>query len=267
MPSIKQSKLTEWWASYFDAHYLIEHEPMFDDHAARREVARLVEVLQLPVGARVLDVPCGQGRHTALLAEAGYNAEGLDYSAHLLRAARAATPAGVAGSVRYRRGDMRELPAPWTGRFDAVLNVSTSFGFFRYPADDARVLREFARVLAPGGTLVWHGASRDGVMARFLSRDWWPTSDGALIGHRRRFDLLSGLLTVDSEWRGPAGAGQRTYQLRLYTATRLAELLADVGLIVEEAFSGWTAHPLTRRAGEMLLVARKRELPGMRRPR
>ena len=58
-------------------------------------------------------------------------------------------------------------------RFDAVLNLFTSFGFFAAPHDDARVIAEFARVLKPGGTLVWHGGNRDGVMARFLSRDWW----------------------------------------------------------------------------------------------
>jgi SAM-dependent methyltransferase len=264
MTRAKPAKVTEWWASYFDAHYLIEHEPMFGDRAARREVARLVDVLQLPQGARILDVPCGQGRHTALLAEAGYQVDGLDYSAHLLRQAHAAVPERLRRTLRYRRGDMRALPPQWTGRFDAVVNVSSSFGFFRHPADDARVLGEFARVLAPGGTLVWHGASRDGVMARFLSRDWWPASDGSLIGHRRRFDLLSGILTVETEWRGPAGPGERVYQIRLYTATQLADLMAGVGLIVEEAFSGWTDRPLARRAGEMLLVARKRELPRVR---
>ncbi len=238
---------------------------MLGARAARREVGRILEVLQAPVGARILDVPCGQGRHAALMAEAGYQVDGLDYSMHLLRHARAAIPARERRTLRYRRGDMRALPREWTARFDAVVNVATSFGFFQRPADDARTLAEFARVLVPGGTLVWHGANRDGVMARFLSRDWWPTSDGALIGHRRRFDALSGILTVDTVWRGPAGSGERTYRLRLYTATRLAELLSDVGLIVEEAFSGWTDQPLTRRAGEMLLVARKRELPRRRR--
>ena len=64
-----------------------------------------------------------------------------------------------------------------------MLNLFTSFGFFAEPADDRRVLAEFARVLAPGGVLVWHGGSRDGVMARFLQRDWWQTADGTLIAH------------------------------------------------------------------------------------
>jgi SAM-dependent methyltransferase len=256
-PQLRRAAATEWWASYFDAHYLVEHEPMFGERTTRREVGRLIEALGAPVGARVLDVPCGQGRHAALLAEAGYRVDGVDYSPYLVGRARAAIPPQSRRSVRFHRGDMRALSSAWTGRFEAVINVGTSFGFFRHPADDARALGEFARVLAPGGTLVWQGANRDGVMARFLSRDWWPTSDGALVGHQRRFDPLSGVLTVQTEWRGPAGTGERAYHLRLYTATRLAELLADVGLIVEQAFSGWTDRPLTRRAGEMLLVARK----------
>jgi len=248
----------EWWASYFDAHYLKEYEPLFTSAQDRRDVARLIEVLQLPVGARVLDVPCGQGRHARLLAEAGLVVEGLDYSPVLLRAARAAARhAPPHARPRYHRGDMRTLPPAWAGRFDAVVNLFTSFGVFRYPADDARVIRELARVLADDGVLVWHGGSRDGVMARFIARDWWRTADGTLIAHDRRFDPLSGVLTVEATWEGPAGRGTRSYHLRLYTATRLAELMADAGLIVEEAYDGWTRRPLGRRSGEMLLVARK----------
>jgi len=221
-------------------------------------VARLIELLALPVGTHILDVPCGQGRHARLLAEAGYQVDALDYSAHLLGVARAF---GARDGLHYRRGDMRALPVRWTHRFDAVINVFTSFGFFLHPGDDRRVLREFARTLKPGGTFVWHGASRDGVMARFLARDWWHTADGTFVAHERNFDPLSGVLSVEVQWRGSAGAGHRTYRIRLYTATLLADLLADVGIIVEQAFDGWTTRPLSRRSGEMLLIGRKRELP------
>lgn len=219
-------------------------------------MARLIEVLGLPTGSRVLDVPCGQGRHSHLLAEAGFLVDGLDYSTTLLARAK---KRGTGPLLRYHRGDMRQLPADWTGRFDAVLNLFTSFGFFADPADDQRVVDEFARVLAPGGTLVWHGGNRDGVMARFLDRDWWQTSDGTLHAQERRFDPLSGILTIESRWSGPSGSGNREHRIRLYTATRLAELCAQAGLIVEEAYDSFRDRPLTRRSSEMLLVARKRE--------
>jgi SAM-dependent methyltransferase len=247
----------QWWASYFDAQYLREYEPIFSAAEDRRDVARLIELLRLPVGTRVLDVPCGQGRHAHLLAEAGYRVDGVDYSAHLLDVARAG-----ADGVHYRRGDMRRLPASWSRRFDAVVNLFTSFGFFLDPADDVRVVHEFARVLRPGGVLVWHGASRDGVMAGFVSRDWWRSDDGTLIAHERSFDPLSGILTVRATWRGKKGkglarAGDREYRIRLYTASRLAELFAAAGMVVTEAYDGWADRPLTRRTSSMVLVARK----------
>jgi ubiquinone/menaquinone biosynthesis C-methylase UbiE len=208
----------------------------------------------LPVGARILDVPCGQGRHAHLLAEAGYDVHGVDLSRDLLALA---VKRGTGTGLKYTRGDMRQLPTVWTGRFDAVINLFTSFGFFLDPTDDARVIAEFARVLKPGGLLIWHGGSRDGVMAKFLERDWWTTRNGTVIGHERSFDPLSGVMTVRSTWRGPKNSGEREHRIRLYTATRLAELCRDAGLIVAQAHDGWRDRPLSRRSSEMLLVAHK----------
>ena len=246
--------VTDWWATYFDAHYLLEYQPIFSSTRDREEVARLIDVLALPSGARILDVPCGQGRHAHLLAEAGFRVDALDYSTYLIELA---TARGTGPSLRYTRGDMRKLPARWTGRFDAVVNLFTSFGFFTDPADDARVMREFARVLAPGGTLVWHGGSRDGVMALFIGRDWWKADDGTMIGHERSFDPLAGILSIRTAWEGPSGSGTREHRIRLYTATRLAELCLEAGLVIEESYDGFRDRPLSRRSGEMLLVARK----------
>ncbi|HEY1953622.1 MAG TPA: class I SAM-dependent methyltransferase [Gemmatimonadaceae bacterium] len=246
-------KKPEWWESAFDDHYLLEYGPLFTPASDRQQTARLLDLLGLPVGARLLDVPCGQGRHAHLLAEAGYNVDGLDYSRELLAVARTR---GTGPMLRYTRGDMREMPARWKSRFDAVLNLFTSFGFFAHPSEDVRVVREFARVLKPGGLVIWHGGSRDGVMARFLARDWW-TSGNTLFAQEREFDSLSGVLTVTSTWKRGSRTGTREHRLRLYTATRLSELFADAGLVVEQAYDGFTEKALTRTASEMLLVARK----------
>lgn len=244
----------DWWASYFDQGYVNEYEPLFDLVSDRQQVARLMELLQLESGARIADVPCGQGRHAHLLAEAGYDVDGLDLSAHLIALAKAR---GTARNLRYRRGDMRKLPANWTGCFDAVLNLFTSFGFFSDARDDAQVIREFARVLKPGGVLVWQGGSRDGVMAKFLPSDWWQTKDGTIIAQDREFDPLSGFLTIKSVWQGKRRTERREHRIRLYTATRLAELMLEAGLVVEQGWESFSGRPLTRRSSEMLLLARK----------
>ncbi len=252
--TVRKRRPQEWWESYFDAQYLLEYEPIFSPARDRADVVRLIDVLGLPAGERLLDVPCGQGRHAHLLTEAGFDVTGVDYSKHLLDVAR---KRGTGPTLRYVQADMRTLPARWTGRFAAVLNLFTSFGFFMDPADDVRVVREFARVLRPNGVLLWHGGSRDGVMARFLSRDWWKSENGTMVAHERTFDPLSGILTIRSHWSGKRASGEREHRIRLYTASRLAEICQSAGLIVEEAFDGWSGAPLTRRSSEMLLVARK----------
>lgn len=244
----------DWWSSHFDARYLLEYEPLFDPARDRAEVARMLELLSLPVGSRVLDCPCGQGRHAHLLAEAGLLVDGVDYSRTLLGHARRR---GTGAGLRYTRADMRALPARWTGRFDAAINVFTSFGFFDDPADDRRVVRQFARVLKPGGVLLWHGASRDGVSRHFLARDWWRTRDGTLVVQERSFDPLSGFLTIESRLQRGARASRRDHRIRLYTASHLAELLREAGLVVVAAFDGWSRRQLARRSSEMLLLARK----------
>lgn len=256
-PSIEAA----WWTSYFDEQYLLEFEPLFEESINRAEVTRLIELLELPDGAAVLDCPCGQGRHAHLLAEAGYNVTGIDYSMPLLRIARAR---GTGKRLRYRKADMRALPAEWSGKFDAVLNLFTSFGFFADPKDDARTVHEFARMLRPGGRLVWYGGSRDGVVARWVGRDSWTTANGTAVSHDRAFDPLTGEITIQTTWRGPDGSGQRLHRIRLYTATRLAELCADAGLEVEAVYDGLADRPLRRTSPEMLLVARKPLLPRRR---
>ena len=250
-----------WWATYFDESYLLEFEPLFEETINRAEVTRLIALLELPNGAAILDCPCGQGRHAHLLAEAGYDVTGVDYSAALLTIAKAR---GTGSRLRYRKGDMRSLPAPWTGRFDAVLNLFTSFGFFDDVADDAAVIHEFARVLAPGGRMVWYGGSRDGVVSRWVGRDSWSTNNGTVVSHHRAFDPVSGAITIQTTWRGPSGTGKRLHRIRLYTATRLAELCAGAGLVVEAVYDGLQDRPLRRTSPEMLLVARKPLLPRLR---
>ena len=244
----------DWWRTYFDAKYMLEYEPLFTLEEDRRQVGRLIDLLGLPSDARILDVPCGQGRHAHLLGEAGFDVDALDYSADLLTIARRR---GTGSHLRYTQGDMRKLPGKWAGRFDAVVNLFTSFGFFLDPADDARVIAEFARVLKPGGTFVFHGGSRDGVAARFLSRDWWLSGDGTMVGQERSFDALSGVMSIRTTWRGRRTTGQREHRIRLYTATRLSELCAAAGLTVIGAYDGWRDRGLRRASSEMVLVARK----------
>jgi demethylmenaquinone methyltransferase / 2-methoxy-6-polyprenyl-1,4-benzoquinol methylase len=122
------------------------------DQAWRREAVRQAGVRPTD---RVLDVACGTGDLTRAMADAGAaEVVGLDFTPEMLAVARrkrlapATAPDGKA-TIRYIDGDAMNLPFEDAG-FDVL---STAFGI-RNVADPARALREFRRVLRPGGRLV-----------------------------------------------------------------------------------------------------------------
>ena len=112
-----------------------------------REVEFIERSLELPAGAKVLDVGCGYGRHAIELVSRGLNITGLDLSLPLLiRAADEAQRRAL--SVNFVHADMREMV--FEDQFDGAYSMLTSFGYFDEEAN-LRVLEGIARALRPGG--------------------------------------------------------------------------------------------------------------------
>ena len=93
----------------------------------------------------VADVGCGSGHVTAYLAKLGLDIFGVDNSPELLQIARSGNP-----EIRFEAGQLASLPAE-TG---SLLAVISKHSLIHTPADLVpAALNEFARVLAPGGSL------------------------------------------------------------------------------------------------------------------
>lgn len=247
-----------WWQTYFDERYFEMHDPLFGEERSRREVAGMRELLGLPVGARVLDAPCGWGRHTSLLAEAGLDAFGADLSPALLcrvPRSRAQSAATAAAPPVCTAADIRLLPFA-DASFDAVLNVFTSLGLFLNDQDDLAALREARRVLRPAGALLLESMHRDDVIAHYAERDGWSLPDGTEVRVRRRFDPVSGVSRERLSWRRGAEAGRKSHALRLRTATEIDALLRMAGFRHIEYFGDWDGSPFHHAADSLIAVAR-----------
>lgn len=116
--------------------------PMFTEFAAHA-----LELLALPEGQRVLDVACGAGAVTALLAKQGHAVDAVDFSENMLACCRERLATqGLSANVQLMDGQALKFD---NESFDAALSM---FGWMFFP-DRTRGLSEFLRVLKPGGQL------------------------------------------------------------------------------------------------------------------
>lgn len=120
----------------------------------RPVVQAIISSLTLPEGSRGLDVGCGIGLQTLLLAQAAGpsgHVTGMDISASLLEIARALTrQADLVGRVCYLQGSWNQIPYAnctfdWTWSMDGA-------GYAPY--EPATTIQELARVIKPGGRLI-----------------------------------------------------------------------------------------------------------------
>ncbi|MFB6133255.1 MAG: class I SAM-dependent methyltransferase [Halanaeroarchaeum sp.] len=108
----------------------------------RREKRAVLDALDPVEGRDVLEIACGTGRFTVMLAERGANIVGLDISAPMLRQGMAkARDANVADHLDFMRGDAGRLPFP-DDHFDVVFAMR----FFHLADSPATYLAEMARV-------------------------------------------------------------------------------------------------------------------------
>jgi SAM-dependent methyltransferase len=221
-----------------------------------QEVAFIDDVLALPVGASVLDLCCGHGRHTVPLAQKGYRLTGLDLSAHHLRLARqAASKAKV--DVEWVRADMRQIPQEMTGRFDAVINMFTSFGFLESDAEDQKALDGAGRALKPGGKLLIDFMNREWLMRHYQEREWIRLGDAFLL-ERRRFDFATGRNIAEATLVEGDGSS-RTFEVvvRMYTAAELISMLRAAGLHCRQLWGDFDARELSLDSRRLIVLAEK----------
>jgi SAM-dependent methyltransferase len=239
----------QWFESFFEGDDWLLVAAARDPERTALEVDFVAS--QLSEGARVLDVPCGTGRHAVALAERGYVVAGLDISEAALAVARGAGP-----QLDLRQGDMRKLPWP-DGSFDAVLNLWTAFGYFESQEEDERVLAEFARVLAPGGMLILDTINQTAFVRGFRSQAF-EELDGVLYLQEHSYDLVTGRSRANWTFVRGGKRSELSFDHRVYTTPEYAAMLERAGFRPEAFYGGFDGAELGWDTWRQIIVARRR---------
>jgi D-alanine-D-alanine ligase len=239
VPSLEEHVRPEWWRSIFNVFYLkTDADVVNDPNITHREVDLFWEILKLSPDAKILDLCCGQGRHSLELARRGIlNVEGIDRSHYLIQKAKEeAKKEGL--KVRFREGDARKLPYP-PDDFDVVMILGNSFGYFETIQDDMRVLKEIFRVLKPWGRLLIDVADGQYSRERFQSRTWEWIDNKHFVCRERSLSSLEKQRLISREVITHVEKGviaDQFYAERLYTREGLG------GLLKKAEFSDITIH-------------------------
>lgn len=192
---------------------------------AEEQVEAVVKLLGLSPGMRVLDMPCGPGRHSLALARRGFSVTGVDRTPLFIEEARRRAEEESL-EVELIREDMRRFRRPEA--FDAALNLFTSFGYFDNPAEDRRVLENFFTSLKPNGKILVDIRGKETLARDFRTRDW-VERQGALLLEER--EIIEGWSRVRTRWVVIREGKWKefTLTLRLYSGAELKGLLEEVG--------------------------------------
>lgn len=238
--------MTDWFEEWFGEEYLSLY-PHRDDEEALQVSRLIAETVEVGPEARALDLGCGAGRHTRALM-AHWWTVGLDLSPALLHVARSEV-----NDAPFTRADMRSLPFH-DGAFDVVVNLFTSFGYFRDDAHHAQVIREVARVTRRGGWFVI-----DFLNAPYVRKSLIPYDQrqvGSRIVEQEREISPDGRYVRKTITLSDEG---RTFieRVRLFEPEELQSMLEDSGFEVAAVFGGYDGAPLCADSPRAVLAGRR----------
>ena len=221
----------DWWRHIFNANYLrTDGDVVNDINITSNEVEIFLDYLDLEPEVFILDLCCGQGRHSIEIASRGFtNVFGLDRSHYLVTRARSnAKKAGL--NVKFKEGDARKLPYP-NNHFDAVTILGNSFGYFESKQDDVLVLKEVLRVLKPQGKLLIDITDGEYMQSMFVPRSWeWIDKNYFVCRERSLSSDRERLISREVITHVKKGVvADQFYAERLYNQEEINKLLKTAG--------------------------------------
>jgi hypothetical protein len=135
-----------------------------------------------------------------------------------------------------------------------------SFGQFGTEDEDLALLRETAGALKARGKFLLDVANRDGILSRFIGKDWDRLEDGTVVLHERRWDSLQGRVEGRDVVIRPDGRSREyAHSMRLYGAPEISSLLGRAGFDVLALYGSLAGSAFGWDSPRVNVVARRLE--------
>lgn len=168
----------------------------------RSQDLKILSEFAVPRNGFVLDLCCGIGRHSVILAEKGYRIIGVDISPEFIsHANELAIEKKVSDNVEFRVGDMRrikEILQDYKGKINAIINLFTSMGYYDEKTN-IDIFKQLLLLATPNGILVIDTINRDWIIRHFRARDILDMGDDLVMVEERKLDLENSIM--ENMWK------------------------------------------------------------------
>jgi SAM-dependent methyltransferase len=240
----------DWWENFFHGIALDFWRAVISDEQTAAEAAFIHTHLQLPIGARILDVPCGNGRLSLRLGEMGFRPTGVDIAEEFIAEARTkATERGV--DAEWHQREMRNLP--WSNEFDGAFCFGNSFGY-QDDEGNAESLKVIARTLKPGARFILDAPAIAECLLPSLQTHRRVEVGGMTVEMETRYDAEQRRMFNDFSFTRNGQTDQRSSSQRIYSYQELKDLLAQSGLQPVADYSSLTGDRFESGSPRLLTV-------------
>ena len=245
-----------------DAFWELIEPALFNKQRQARtqeEVEKVEKLLQIEGQARILDLCCGNGRHSLEFSRRGYDVTGLDRTASYIEKARLEAEK-LNLNAAFVLGDMREYCVP--NNFDIIVNMFGSFGYFENSDDDRKVLENMVTSLRTGGQFLIETMGKE-IMARdFQKRDWSEEGDLLMLSGRK---VSQNWGRIETRWIVIQGAKRVEHHVSVcsYSAVELSSLLFDCGFPEVQVYGSLDGIEYDQMAQRLVVVGQKSAVPNI----
>lgn len=239
----------DWFEEWFDS-------PLYEKLYANRdeeEAARLVDLLEDTLSrnhcSTILDLGCGRGRHAINLHNKGYDVKGIDLSEQAITTARQKANT-FDYDIDFEVRDMRD-PLPET--FDAIVNLFTTFGYFKSDRENASVFNSVNQMLEPEGIFIL-----DYLNAEKVTQSFTPTDEGEFHGihYEIKRYIEDNAIHKEIHFSGNKIGGEKQYseRVKLYGLPWFRKEMAKHNLVIDQVYGNYEGDEFNSEESSRLLL-------------
>ncbi|MFN2495941.1 MAG: cyclopropane-fatty-acyl-phospholipid synthase family protein [Pseudonocardiaceae bacterium] len=251
---MSQHSGSAWYADFFTELPNAFWRAAVPPESTSAEVDFIIRVSGLRPGSRVLDVPCGSGRHALELARRGCHVTGLDVSGEAIDYARKLA-ADEQLPLDLRLGDMRELPADVAA--DVAICMGNAFGYLEHTGTQ-KFLADLAGLIVPGGALILdYGFVAEALLPHLTLEEPPMTFDGVEATSVNEYDTANSRWLTAFTFRRGAEEHRGTSVQYVYTTAEVVRLVTAAGFTDIDLYGDADGAAFHLGSHRLLLAARR----------